>query len=510
MNKNGHEKAKIPNITQYNSVLIGLVGHVDSGKTALARMISEIVSTAGLDAHPQSKERGITIDLGFTSLIIDDNLITLVDAPGHADLIKSVVASANIIEGGILVIDSKAGMQIQTAEHLVILESLNIGHLLIVLNKIDLVDEDRIKTLENELKTILKGSNFKNNTLIVRISAKNNIGGNILKDSINKMITEILQERVKNTINESTNNLNDLIFPIDHHFRIKGKGTIVTGTTLSGGLKTGDVLTIIPQKKDVKVKSIQIYHQDIEKAPKGFRVGTSITGLEDLNLERGNIITNNIDLFTKCDKMLIKLKMNKYFKKNLRFGTQISVTIGLSTVNARIFPFSTKDQGKFQINNLIFGTEHSFPHETDAYLWLLNPAYIRKDETLLLSQLDLPPTTLRFFGTAKISEILNNDIIPELNYMKTKNGKIKNAEYAKGKVVIEGLANSKFGADTLIGRILEKPFGKIMSSFGSKGVVVAEIRKNKENSQDSYNIKNGVEVTLNVIRSMKLRKDKAY
>ncbi|MBY9004042.1 MAG: selenocysteine-specific translation elongation factor, partial [Candidatus Lokiarchaeota archaeon] len=84
---------------------IGLFGHIDSGKTSVAGILSEFISTAGIDAHPQSKERGITIDLGFTSLILDDYLITLVDGPGHADLIKISASSVEIIDLAVIVID---------------------------------------------------------------------------------------------------------------------------------------------------------------------------------------------------------------------------------------------------------------------------------------------------------------------------------------------------------------------------------------------------------------------
>ncbi|GAI80699.1 unnamed protein product, partial [marine sediment metagenome] len=106
-------------------VHIGLFGHIDSGKTALAAVLSEFISTAGIDAHPQSKERGITIDLGFTSLILEEYLITLVDGPGHADLIKISASSVEIIDCALIVIDITKGPQIQTGEHLVMIESLD-------------------------------------------------------------------------------------------------------------------------------------------------------------------------------------------------------------------------------------------------------------------------------------------------------------------------------------------------------------------------------------------------
>ena len=119
-------------------VHIGLFGHIDSGKTAVVAVLSEFISTAGIDAHPQSKERGITIDLGFTSLILDEYLITLVDGPGHADLIKISASSVEIIDCALIVIDITKGPQIQTGEHLIMIESLDIKDIIVVLNKIDL------------------------------------------------------------------------------------------------------------------------------------------------------------------------------------------------------------------------------------------------------------------------------------------------------------------------------------------------------------------------------------
>ena len=127
---------------------IGFFGHIDSGKTKIAEVLSEIISTAGIDAHPQSKERGITIDLGFTSFILERFLITLVDAPGHADLIKISASSVEIIDCALIVIDINKGPQVQTGEHLIMIESLNIDKIIVILNKIDLfsgIIEEEIK-----------------------------------------------------------------------------------------------------------------------------------------------------------------------------------------------------------------------------------------------------------------------------------------------------------------------------------------------------------------------------
>ena len=142
----------ISGIENKTSVHIGLFGHIDSGKTAIAARLSEIISTAGIDAHPQSKERGITIDLGFTSFILEDFLVTLVDGPGHADLIKISASSIEIIDCAIIVIDINKGPQVQTGEHIIMIESLGVKEIIVILNKIDLFKgniDDEVKKIRN-------------------------------------------------------------------------------------------------------------------------------------------------------------------------------------------------------------------------------------------------------------------------------------------------------------------------------------------------------------------------
>ena len=135
-------------------VHVGLMGHIDHGKTELARVLSEKVSTAGLDKHPQSKRRGITIDLGFTMFKLKEYIVTLVDAPGHADLIRSVVAGANIIDAAILVIAADEGPMVQTGEHIIVLRSLEVKSLVVALTKIDLVDETKLSETTNKIHNI--------------------------------------------------------------------------------------------------------------------------------------------------------------------------------------------------------------------------------------------------------------------------------------------------------------------------------------------------------------------
>ena len=195
---------------------IGLFGHIDSGKTAIAEVLSQIISTAGIDAHPQSKERGITIDLGFTSFLLDKYLVTLVDGPGHADLIKISASSVEIIDCGLIVIDINKGPQVQTGEHLILIDSFKINKVIVVINKIDIFSGD----IDEELKKIREffgSTSFGYEVPIFAVSAKEKAGFEELKNGILETINSLQIER---------NTKGDIIIPIDHHFPIKGIGAI--------------------------------------------------------------------------------------------------------------------------------------------------------------------------------------------------------------------------------------------------------------------------------------------
>ncbi|MHA1456766.1 MAG: GTP-binding protein, partial [Promethearchaeota archaeon] len=194
------------NVENKIPVHIGLFGHIDSGKTAIAAVISEMISTAGIDAHPQSKERGITIDLGFTSLILDDYLITLVDGPGHADLIKISASSVEIIDIAMIVIDINKGPQVQTGEHIVMIEALEIKDIIVILNKIDLFDGNLEREIE-KIEDFFKSTSYGSNISIYAVSAKQKKGFDVLKKGILKKINQL---KIKRDIE------GHIILPIDH------------------------------------------------------------------------------------------------------------------------------------------------------------------------------------------------------------------------------------------------------------------------------------------------------
>ena len=439
-------------------VHIGLLGHIDHGKTEVARALSEIVSTAGLDKHPQAQERGISIDLGFTSFHLDGYLVTLVDAPGHAELIRSVVAGANIIDAAILVVAADEGPKIQTGEHIIILQSFGISKAVVALSKIDLVFPTRLKKVKNQIRNILRGTSLEG-APIIPVSAVTGEGIEELKDAI-KSILSPPEREVEGPFK----------MPIDHAFRIKGAGTVITGTIHRGRVSIGDEIEIMPIKQTVKVRSIQTFRESREEAKAGDRVGISVTGTEPEKIYRG-CYAGTPGTLKVTNKLVGKIQMNRLFKYTLRPGVQVHLTVGMPTVPATMIPFKTSEG-----RNLLLAEVKS--GDTFEALFRLGESVVADEGTpLLVSRLDLPPTTLRIAGSGKVTDASPG----EMGFFteKTKRGRVKTPKHPKGSIVV-GLAETKIGAERLLNMVATTERGipgKVVSTFGGKGAVIIRFEK---------------------------------
>lgn len=469
-------------ITKKTPVHLGLFGHIDSGKTAVAAVLSEIISTAGIDGHPQSKQRGITIDLGFTSFMLEDYLITLVDGPGHADLIKISASSVEIIDCALVVIDINKGPQVQTGEHLIMIEALNIKQIIVILNKIDLF-KGNLESEVQKTRIFFTSTSFGPNVPIFTVSAKNKVGFEELKQGILRIIKSLDIKR---------DYKGDLILPIDHYFPIKGMGAVITGTILRGSLKINQTLEILPIHDSGKVKTIQIFRQDVESAKAGDRIGVNVKNIDVKKMYRGCYATTNSSAFQYSDVIDVKVNNNKLFKPEIHFGTQIHVTIGMFTTVGNIYPYQELENKKIQWS--ASNKDRGFK----AILWLNEKILIAKEKTIMLiSRLDLPPTTLRIVGSAEVLSLFNEP--PTFYKYKTKIGRIKYPDNAQG-IVCTDLAQSSEGAKKIVGKKLESPFTKVLGTFGTKGAVIVGIESK------SIKVNEGDRVALKELRSFNLKK----
>ncbi|MCK4788671.1 MAG: translation initiation factor IF-2, partial [Desulfobacteraceae bacterium] len=226
-------------------VHVGLLGHIDHGKTELARVLSEKVSTAGLDKHPQSKERGITIDLGFTMFKLNEYLVTLVDAPGHADLIRSVVAGANIIDAAVLVVAADEGAKPQTVEAIDHARAAGVP-IVVAINKIDLPNANITRVKRQFQSYDLTSEDMKGKTLTVGVSART-------KEGIDELLEALLLEAEMLELKANPHRLARGI--VIEGKLSAGRGPVATVLVKNGTLHVGDV--VISGVYSGKIKSMR-------------------------------------------------------------------------------------------------------------------------------------------------------------------------------------------------------------------------------------------------------------
>jgi selenocysteine-specific elongation factor len=281
-------------------IVIGTAGHIDHGKTSLIKAITGI----DCDRLKEEKDRGITTELGFAHYKFgNDLLLGIVDVPGHEKFIRHMVAGAWGIDMVLLIVAADEGVMPQTREHIDICELLGLSKGIVVITKKDLVDDDMVELVTEDVQDLLKGRLLEGANII---PVSSTTGENLeqLMNTIKEIAAEI-QERSGRGI---------FRLPVDRVFTLKGLGTIVTGTCISGSIKTGEEIEIYPLNKRAKIRNIQTYHEDTTEAIAGERVALNLQGLEKQDIERGTIIgrpdtlilSNRIDVALKYLKLPFK------------------------------------------------------------------------------------------------------------------------------------------------------------------------------------------------------------
>lgn len=341
----------LPKTLNFN---VGVLGHVDSGKTSLARALSSTASTAAFDKNPQSKERGITLDLGFSAFTVpfpehlgeacgdrkyESLQFTLVDCPGHASLIRTIIGGAQIIDLMILVVDIVKGMQTQTAECLLI-GQLTCSRMVVILNKIDLLSSDKrqgaIDKMTKRMHKTLENTRFKD-CPVIAVAAKP--GGPEAPDTEEAQgITDLIELLKAQAFLPHRDPSGALLMAVDHCFSIRGQGTVITGTILQGSLSVNDTVEIPALKVTRKVKSVQMFRKPVSSAIQGDRVGVCVTQFDPKLLERGVVCTPGS--LRTLYAAVISVQKIEYYRGALSSRAKFHITIGHETVMARISFFN--------------------------------------------------------------------------------------------------------------------------------------------------------------------------
>jgi selenocysteine-specific elongation factor len=302
-------------------VLIGTAGHVDHGKSTLIKALSGIDP----DRLKEEKEREMTIDIGFANFLLPSGRCAqVIDVPGHERFIKNMLTGVNTIDLVLFLIDAKEGVKPQTIEHFDILKLLDIKTGIIVLNKIDLVTPERLIEATQQVSELVQNS-FLAQAPILSVSALTGAGIQELIQSIDRLAIGI----------QSHNKDLPVRLPIDRVFTMTGSGTVITGTLVSGVLKVGDTLDILPQKESVRIRQIQSYGGKTESATAGQRVGINLAGIKTTDLIRGNVLAT--PGYLKPDYIFdAYIKLVSHLEHPLKNNTRVRLHIGTGEFLGRI------------------------------------------------------------------------------------------------------------------------------------------------------------------------------
>lgn len=257
------------------SIIVGTAGHIDHGKSALVRALTG----TDPDRLPEEKRRGITIDLGFADLELNGFRFGFVDVPGHERFVKNMLAGAHGIDLLALVIAADEGVMPQTREHFDICRLLGVRNGLVVITKKDLVETEMLPLVEDEARALVAGS-FLEDAPIVSVSSKTGEG----LEELRSLLMEIAG-RVPPRSADFTTRL-----PIDRAFSMRGFGTVVTGTLVSGQIAEADELELLTPGVKVRVRGLQVHGQAVKQAHAGQRTAVNLAGIDTAQIERGMVL----------------------------------------------------------------------------------------------------------------------------------------------------------------------------------------------------------------------------
>lgn len=308
-------------------LIIGTAGHVDHGKTSLIRRLTGIET----DRLKEEKERGLSIDIGFAYFVLPSGRTAgIVDVPGHERFIKNMLAGAYGMDLVLLVIAADEGVMPQTVEHLTILQLLEVRNGLVVLTKIDRVEPDWLQLVEDEVRQQLMGT-FLAEAPVVKVSSETGEGFDSLVSAIDSLCATTVTRLTAGAFR----------MPIDRAFTMEGFGTVVTGTTISGTLRIGDPLEILPQRLSTRARSLQVHDRDVEIVEAGQRVAINFPGISRSLVQRGDVaVTPNI--FTTTDTFDSKLILLRSAHGPLKDGSPVRLHIGAGEYLPRVFLLGAK------------------------------------------------------------------------------------------------------------------------------------------------------------------------
>ena len=321
--------------------VIGTAGHIDHGKTALVKALTGVDT----DRWEEEKRRGITIDLGFAPLPLDDSIqASVVDVPGHEGFVRNMLAGATGIDVALLVIAADEGIMPQTEEHLAIVELLGVRRGIPVITKRDLVDAEWLDLVQSEVSTRLGASRVRWDAAVAT-SVMTGQGLDDLRDALRRIAGDLVERPADDLFR----------LPIDRVFAVAGAGTVVTGSTWSGSVAIGDAVQLLPLGREARVRSIEVHGQKAERAVPGRRTALALVGVDKSELARGHVAVTGSG-WRATTLIDVAAELLPTARKPVTSRTRVRVHLGTAEVLARAVQTPAIAPGERGVARLVLET----------------------------------------------------------------------------------------------------------------------------------------------------------
>ena len=383
-------------------VNIGTIGHVDHGKTTLTAAITTVLADKGLakaedysqiDAAPEEKERGITINTAHVEYETKNRHYAHMDAPGHADYIKNMITGAAQMDGAILVVAATDGPMPQTREHILLARQVGVNYIVVFLNKCDLVDDpELIDLVEMEVRDLLTEYDYPGDDIpVVRGSALKALQGDKEAQEQILKLMDVVDEYIPTPERQTDK---PFLMPVEDVFTITGRGTVASGSIDRGTVKVGDEVEIVGLTDKVEkstVTGLEMFHKTLDLGEAGDNVGVLLRGIDRDQVVRGQVLAAPGSIQTHKE-----FKGQVYILKKEEGGRH---TPFFSDYRPQFYFHTTDITGEIELPE---GTEMVMPGDnTEFTVKLIKPAAIEKGTKFTIREGG------RTVGAGQVTEILD-------------------------------------------------------------------------------------------------------
>ena len=353
---------------------VGMAGHIDHGKTSLTKALTNVDT----DRLKEEKERQISIEPGFALLYEDDDIqISIVDVPGHERFIRQMIAGVAGIDLVVLAVAADEGVMPQTKEHVEILSFLGINHGIVAMTKAGKADLELLGLARDDIESELEGTVFEHSPIIPVDSLD--------KTGIDELKAEIM-EQLRDIPTRSPHG--DFRFPIDQVFSVKGQGTVVRGTVFEGSVTEGEKLYLLPCRKEVRARQIQVHHERKASAAAGQRAAINVAGADREDMSRGDVLVSSSQV-PVSGVLDIALKFTENLKSPVKQRMVVKCHIGTKEATGKLVFFDRNEEADGGVEVLCqlrlddkvpvkrgdrFIIRRPSPAETIGGGWVIDPA----------------------------------------------------------------------------------------------------------------------------------------